>query len=133
MNDIAAVCPCGSAKEYQICCGPYINKSISMPLVPQTAEKLMRSRYTAYVIHNEKYLSESWHHTTRPINISAGQEPVKWVDLTIINTIDGKPGDSEGVVEFIARYKANGKMMKLHEISCFIKENGRWFYLDAAH
>ncbi len=129
MNEPVEVCPCGSTKYFSICCGRYTKPSVSIQLAPQTAEQLMRSRYTAYVMHNEKYLSRTWHHTTRPVKILDDQGEIKWVDLTIINTINGKSDDSEGLVEFVARYKMNGKMTKLHELSRFIKEDGQWFYL----
>jgi SEC-C motif-containing protein len=43
----------------------------------------------------------------------------------------GTPQDSEGIVEFVARYKIGGRAHRLHETSRFLKEDGRWFYLDA--
>lgn len=129
MNKLVEGCPCGFAVDFNHCCGRYINPTVSMQLVPQTAEELMRSRYTAYVMGDGKYLSQTWHHTTRPTKMLSEQAQTKWVDLTIINTINGKSDDRDGVVEFVARCKINGKMMKLHEKSRFIKEDGQWFYL----
>jgi len=132
MINLIENCPCGSTNAFNLCCGRYLLLTTSKPSVPQTAEALMRSRYTAFVKGNELYLSQTWHPTTRPTQILGDQSNIKWVDLKIINTINGKPDDNEGVVEFEARYKSNGKMTKLHEVSRFIKEDAQWFYLDGA-
>ena len=95
-----------------------------------TAEALMRSRYTAYVIENGDYLLDSWHESTRPgsLDIETGQ--IEWLGLSIVRTEHGQPGDQQGVVEFVARYQQQGKPGEIHEASRFIFENGRWFYLD---
>ena len=117
------VCPCGSNQSYTDCCGRY-----HAGLLPQTAEQLMRSRYSAFALNNETYLLASWHSDTRPISLGlSDQEPVKWVELKVLShTEEG----NKATVEFIARYKINGKAQKIHELSRFIKEQGRWFYLD---
>lgn len=116
-------CSCGSEQNYSNCCGRYQNGSL-----PDTAEQLMRSRYSAFACKNEPYLLESWHPDTRPaaLNLSS-QEPVKWVGLKVLShTNEG----NKATVEFIARYKINGKAEKIHELSHFVKEQGRWFYID---
>ena len=120
-------CPCGSEKNYAACCERYI-KGIE---IAPTAESLMRSRYSAYTFNNTTYLLASWHSTTRPENLQFDNEaPIKWLSLTI-NAIElGGQCDTEGMVEFTARYKINGKSERLHEKSRFIKENQRWFYVD---
>lgn len=91
----------------------------------------MRSRYTAYVLIREEYLWNTWHASTRPaqIGLEAGN-PVQWQGLTIQRTEAGNITDREGVVEFVARYKVNGKAGLLQETSRFLKENGQWFYVD---
>jgi len=91
----------------------------------------MRSRYTAYVLTREEYLWNTWHVSTRPaqIGLEVGN-PVQWLGLTIQRTEAGTSADSEGVVEFVARYKVNGKAGRLQETSRFLKENGQWFYVD---
>ena len=55
-------CWCGSERPYQQCCHVYITGEKSAP----TAESLMRSRYTAYAIHNSEYLSKTWDTNKRP-------------------------------------------------------------------
>jgi SEC-C motif-containing protein len=120
-------CPCGSGAPYTACCGKYLEDGAQ----PEKAEQLMRSRYTAYVLTREEYLWNTWHASTRPaqIGLEAGN-PVQWQGLTIQRTEAGTSADSEGVVEFVARYKVNGKAGCLQETSRFLKENGQWFYVD---
>jgi SEC-C motif-containing protein len=91
----------------------------------------MRSRYSAYVLDLETYLLDSWHPDTRPPSLGLDQDTaVKWIGLKIVDTESGGENDDEGIVEFIARFKVNGKAQRLHERSRFIKTVGRWFYLD---
>lgn len=91
----------------------------------------MRSRYSAFSLGNEAYLLESWHPSTRPTNLSLSQQgPLKWIGLKILSTHLGGKKDNEGTVEFIARYKVNGKAERLHEVSRFRRESDRWYYLD---
>lgn len=94
----------------------------------------MRSRYTAYVLGNEPYLLASWHESTRPTVLNlAAETGTKWIGLKIVKTQKGLAKDIEGSVEFIARYKVNGKAYKLHEVSQFVKEAGYWYYLGGEH
>ena len=90
----------------------------------------MRSRYTAYTLNHEDYLLATWHESTRPAQLDLGNDPVKWIGLKILDREQGQPGDNEGRIEFIARYKLNGKAHRLHENSRFVFEQGRWYYLD---
>lgn len=91
----------------------------------------MRSRYSAYVTGNREYLLASWHRDTRPRNLQLDTQPAtRWIGLKIVATQEGQSGDSEGRVEFIARYKINGRASRLRENSRFVREQGRWFYLD---
>ena len=91
----------------------------------------MRSRYCAYVTGNRIYLLESWHPDTRPEDLQLDAQPAtQWIGLKIINTLEGQAGDKSGRVEFVARYKVNGRASRLHENSRFVCEHGRWFYLD---
>ena len=111
-------CPCGSGKAFFDCCQPCINGT--RPAA--TAEALMRSRYTAYAMQIEQYLLDSWHASTRPE--STGLDPAaKWIRLNILNS-------NKDHVEFIATYRLQGKAYKLHEISSFVFEDGKWFYLE---
>ena len=91
----------------------------------------MRSRYTAYARLDESYLLNTWHPTTRPETMSLNVTPApKWLGLEILTIEAGGVDDRSGVVEFVARYKLQGKANRLHEKSRFIKENGQWYYLD---
>lgn len=88
----------------------------------------MRSRYTAYVLHNTDYLLATWHVSTRPASLEL-TTATKWLDLKLVATRAGGPKDTEGSVEFIARYKIHGKAHRLHETSRFIRQQDRWFYV----
>lgn len=91
----------------------------------------MRSRYTAFVRLDENYLLQTWHPSTRPDELGLRQQaPVKWLGLKIIRSEAGGENDNSGRVEFVARYKVNGKAQQLHETSQFVKTSGRWFYLQ---
>jgi len=119
-------CPCGSGHTYLDCCGRFIESGA----IPSTPEQLMRSRYTAYTMKNDGYLLDTWHASTRPASLAEENKlPVKWVELKVINSSDPVEDDADGTVEFSARYKVNGKAEIMHEVSEFIKETGRWYYL----
>lgn len=119
-------CPCGSGDSYERCCGRFIEGG----QLPQTAEQLMRSRYAAYARFNGEYLLATWHVSTRPQGLQP-EPQAKWIGLKIVRTEDGGPTDESGVVEFLARYKVNGRACRLREASRFKRENGRWYYVDA--
>jgi len=120
-------CPCGSGREYDECCGPYLTGEA----IPPTAEALMRSRYTAHVREDYGYVLRTCHESTRPGEDEFDNAaPVTWTGLEIIRTEGGGEGDENGVVEFVANYKASGGTLGLHEIGQFVKDDGRWFYLD---
>ena len=111
-------CMCGSGLDCSACCYPCLMGDESAG----TAEALMRSRYSAYVTANERYLLDTWHPATRPVSLNLDTD-VQWVRLKILNS-------SEHYVEFVATYKINGKAHKLHENSRFVFENGRWYYVE---
>lgn len=121
-------CLCDSGKPYAACCGRYIDQGN----LPETAEQLMRSRYTAFTQANAPYLLASWHETTRPASLDLGSgEPVKWLGLRIDKIEAGSPADVRGVVCFVARSRVGGgRAQRLQECSRFVKEQGRWFYVD---
>ena len=121
-------CPCGSQRPFTACCGPLINGDERA----MTAEQLMRSRYSAYVTGDALYLERTWHPSTRPARLQLDSAPQpQWKGLKILASTDGGAEDDRGSVEFIARYKTGGRAGKLHEKSRFVKENNRWYYLDA--
>ena len=90
----------------------------------------MRSRYVAYVRGRADYLLQTWHPATRPVTLDLAREPLRWLGLQVLRVEAGSPGDAEGIVAFVARYKVGGKAHRLHEISRFVRENGQWFYQD---
>ena len=119
-------CPCGSGKTYPACCAVWHEGGV----VP-TAEALMRSRYSAYVLNKVAYLHRSWSAQTRPIKQALKKSsPLQWLGLEIIRTERGTALDNEGVVEFVARYQQGVEEARLHETSQFRRENGRWVYVE---
>lgn len=114
----------GIGKDYAGCCGRYLEDGEVAP----TAEILMRSRYTAYTLGRNDYLLATWHHSTRPASLEPGGEPRKWLGLEVRR--DEQPAPDHAVVEFVARYKVAGRAHRLHEISRFVREAGRWYYVD---
>jgi SEC-C motif domain protein len=123
-----ASCPCGSGIEYAQCCGRYISKNE----IPHSAEQLMRSRYCAFVLRDASYLLATWHPDTRPRSVTLDGQP-RWLGLSIRATEGGGRDELTRIVEFVARFKIDGKGHRLHEISRFEKIDGRWFYLDGQH
>ncbi|GAA3560225.1 YchJ family protein [Snuella lapsa] len=122
-------CYCGNSKTYAECCQ---KAHIDMASVT-TAEQLMRSRYSAFVLADVDYLMQSHHSTTRPIKeknaIVTWAKSVHWIKLDVIETFKGNPHDQEGTVTFNAYFYENGKIDVIHEKSAFIKENKHWKYL----
>ncbi|MFI9723033.1 YchJ family protein [Streptomyces sp. NPDC052396] len=125
LND-SAPCPCGRAATYGECCGPLHRGQRHAA----TAERLMRSRYSAFVLRDAGYLLRSWHSGTRPpaIDFDPG---IRWTGLDILATEGGTAFHNEGTVEFRARYRAQGHEDDQHELSRFVREDGNWVYLDA--
>ncbi len=120
-----APCPCGSGGAFGECCSPYLAGTAEAP----TAERLMRSRYTAYVLGNAEYLSRTWHPATRPADLGL-DDGTTWQGLTVISTSGGGEADERGIVEFTARCRVKETPGNLHEVSEFVRQQGRWFYLD---
>lgn len=113
-------CPCGAGPDLDRCCGRYLRGEAE----PPTAEALMRSRYTAYVVGDDAYVVRTWHPATRPATV--GDEVVPWLGLDVLAVDRGGLLDAEGEVEFVARYRGGS----LHERSRFVRVDGRWVYLD---
>lgn len=120
-------CYCGSGLTFDNCCGQYISGSKSA----ETAEKLMRSRYCAYVIEDENYLLDTWHPDTRPKTANAHDPSITWTELQVLETTDGGMSDEAGTVKFTAFMEQNGTRGSLRELSRFKRgEDGRWYYYD---
>jgi SEC-C motif domain protein len=118
-------CPCGSGRPYGACCGPFLRGSA----VPESAEELMRSRYTAYVRGDRDWLRATWHPATRPAAVDLDKR-VRWIRLEILAIEAGGPGDTKGIVEFVAHCKIGGRAHRLHERSRFQRRDGRWLYVN---
>jgi SEC-C motif-containing protein len=119
-------CLCGSSIDYAECCGLFHSGEKK----PLTAVALMRSRFTAYALHNAPYLQNTWDTTVRPELIDFSREQVDWQRLEIGKTKKGEAQDTKGVVEFKAYYLKNGEEFVMTEISQFIKRVNTWYYLD---
>ncbi len=117
-------CFCGSGRDYDRCCG-----LLHQGGKAHDAEALMRSRYCAYVLGLEAYLLATWHPETRPIARGFETErAIRWSGLEIRRHV--QMDETLAIVEFVARYKLNGRAYRLHEVSRFVREAGCWFYLD---
>lgn len=124
-------CPCGRADAkgrvlpYERCCGRYHTDIDGLPA--PDAESLMRSRYSAFVREDAAYLLATWHASTRPATLDF-ERGAKWLGLDVR---DHRIVDADHAeVEFVARYRSGGRAVRLHERSRFLREGGRWFYVD---
>ncbi len=123
-------CPCGSGCNFSDCCGAIIEGARAA----NTAEQLMRSRYTAFTIADADYLMKSHHPATRNIKekneIKRWARSVKWIGLKVLYTSAGTENDNTGIVRFRALFLENGKVEEIYEESRFEKIDGEWLYLD---
>ena len=124
------ICPCGFDRDYSNCCEPYIKGKVKAP----TAEAFMRSRYSAYVMHEIDYIINTYiQRDNVGVDVKATREmseKSKWLGLNIIAVEKGSPADTVGYVEFEAVYERDGQKNTHHEKSKFVKENDQWLYLD---
>jgi SEC-C motif-containing protein len=89
----------------------------------------MRSRYVAYVLEDGPYLLTTWHPSTRPASLDFDQAPrPKWLGLSVKRQVE--LDQCHALVEFVARYKLEGRAFRMHETSRFERLDGRWYYLD---
>ena len=121
-------CPCGRATpkgrvlSLAECCGP-LHAGQAAP----DAERLMRSRYSAFVLGDVPYLLATWHSSQRPAELTL-ETGGKWLGLEIKQHL--VTGADTAEVEFVARFRVGGKAVRQHERSRFVREAGRWFYVD---
>lgn len=120
-------CPCGLGPPLALCCGRY-HPGGTQPLGAPTAEALMRSRYSAYVLDRRGYLLDTWHPGTRPPALEPPEPGLRWLGLSVLR--HEAAGGDHAVVEFVARSKLGGRAHRLHERSRFVREGGRWYYVD---
>lgn len=122
-------CYCGNNISYSQCCEK-VHKNITEAL---TAEQLMRSRYSAFVLANGDYLMRSHHSSTRSLkekkSIIEWAKSVQWIKLEVLETSKGKAEDTEGTVTFNAYFYDKGSVEVIHETSAFLKETNHWTYL----
>jgi SEC-C motif-containing protein len=114
-------CPCGSGEAYDACCGPVVRNERPA----DTAEELMRSRYSAFALGDVDHVFRSWHPSTRPDDL-VELPHVEWRGLEVLDVVGGGPADDTGVVEFRALHATGA----LHERSRFVRRAGRWVYVD---
>lgn len=108
---------------FSACCGPYLNENLPAP----DAEALMRSRYSAFVLARADYLLATWHASTRPATLDFAPG-AKWLGLEVRShrVLDADHAE----VEFVARCREAGRASRLHERSRFVRESGRWWYVE---
>ncbi len=127
-------CPCNPNKDYRDCCEKvHLNSDSAL-----TAEALMRSRYSAFVLGHIAYLQKSHHKKTRPSKREKKEllqwaTSVEWVKLIIIDCKAGRSNDTKGYVEFKAVYIEDGKLEVIHENSYFLKVDSHWVYVSGQH
>jgi SEC-C motif-containing protein len=131
---MSRTCPCGTGSAFDTCCGPLLAGEPA-----PTAERLMRSRYTAFVLGDGGHLLRTWHPTTRPSRVDL-DPGLAWTALEVLRTEAGGPGDAFGVVEFRAahapvpgaRHGGEGPGV-LHEVSRFARTDEGWQYVRGRH
>jgi SEC-C motif domain protein len=125
------LCPCGSETALKDCCLPIIQGKKT----PQTAEQLLRSRYTAFTLGETDYVLSTHHsrtlHEVKREEIEEWSKSSQWLGLKIVQSEAGKETDTQGTIVFCARYHSEGKDHDHWEQSYFEKENGQWRFLDA--
>jgi SEC-C motif-containing protein len=125
-------CPCGRLDvegrvlSYEQCCRPFLESDQNA----SDAVSLMRSRYTAFVLERGPYLLSTWHAAHRPANVDFDLQ-AKWLGLEV--RAYRPRGDEHAEVEFVARNRVAGRAVRLHELSRFLKVDGRWYYLGGKH
>ena len=121
-------CPCRASEEaitaYTACCQPW-HDGLEAGVHAPTPETLMRSRYSAYVVGLIEYLLATWHPSAAPGELELS--PVNWTGLEVLHA--EATGDA-GVEEFVARCRVNGRAQRMHETSRFVRQDGRWYYID---
>ena len=127
-------CPCGPPDArgrplaWGACCGRYVD---DWACPAPDAERLMRSRYSAFVRQRADYLLATWHPRTRPAALDF--EPgTQWLGLQV--RAHHATDEAHAQVEFVARSRLHGRATRLHERSRFVREAtdgiARWYYVD---
>jgi len=119
-------CDCGMPFSYAECCGRY--HAGPLYLQAPNAEALMRSRYSAYARDLTGYLLATWHSSTRPLALEPHPPGLRWLGLEVRR--HATQDVDHATVEFVARSKWGVRAQRLHETSRFVREQGRWYYVD---
>ncbi len=125
-------CPCGSGSAAAACCEPILSGARR----PDTAEQLMRARYTAFTKHDVDFLMRSVEPEQRKKldrdSIKQWAEMSEWKGLEIRSRQQGGASDATGIVELVAKFSAGGKDLEHHEFAHFVRHEGAWFF-DPRH
>jgi len=129
---LPSLCPCGSGEPYTSCCEPLHRGRVTGLTTAPTAERLMRSRFSAFAVGDAAYLLLSWHPSTRPATLDLDPR-LEWTKLDILATTAGQEHDAEGTVDFVAHFRdtTTRRPGSQHELSAFRREAGQWFYVAA--
>jgi SEC-C motif-containing protein len=124
-------CDCGSGIAFESCCGPFLAGAAA-----PTAEALLRSRYTAFVRGDVDYIVSTHAARTRSqidrSEIEHWSRQSRWQGLEILHSEPDDPTAGSAQIEFVARFHLNGQDQVHHELASFVREDGRWFFLDGA-
>lgn len=121
------ICPCGNELTYSDCCGKYIEGRE----LPPTPEALMRSRYTAYTLHDLHYIKSTMKGKALiqfSDRSSDNTHQVTWMGLTVISS--KMKSERNGFVSFEAKYQIENETFSIKEKSEFRKFGEKWFYID---
>jgi SEC-C motif-containing protein len=130
MTDTNQKCLCCSEKLFSQCCHPYLTGE----KIPETAEQLMRSRYTAYASVNIDYIIQTMHGPAaegfdKENAISWAQNSL-WCGLNVVDPGKQSADIDTDEVEFIAKIVTDKLLYLMHERSSFQREQGKWFYFS---
>jgi len=125
-----SLCFCGSNRTYTECCGPYLSGEKIAP----TPEALMRSRYSAFAQANVDYIIATMRNPAaadfEPISAKTWAEQAQWLRLEVLQAPPVAENEHKGFVEFIAHYRITNQNHKIHELSEFHLDQGRWYYVN---
>lgn len=142
-------CPCqihpvsnaiSSVLAYQDCCQPYHDDVNRLGgITADTAERLMRTRYSAFVLVKPDYIVK----TTLPAQqvlldekaIETWAKETDWAGLEIVQHVP-QLGKRHAQVAFKAYFNTVDGIQAHHELSAFVKvtdkahHDARWYFLD---
>jgi SEC-C motif-containing protein len=128
---IPTKCPCGTDQDFESCCSPILKGKKTA----QTAEELLRARYTAFTSHDVDFILDTHHSRTKSEikreEIEDWAKGSEWLGLKVVQKEGGEAKDNQGTIVFCAQYAVDGKKQDHWEQSFFEKEKGEWKFLDA--